>query len=170
MSPGEITLSIFVLAAFASVMVMLFTRTVFYAALALIVCLISIAGIYALLYAEFLAITQLVIYAGGVLVLILFGIMLTNRIAGKPLITESNHTVAGVIISFGMFLTLIVAYQQTSFNTAESPPVQGNHINQIGIELMSTYVAPFEIGGLLLLVCLIGAALMASSFKKNDNA
>lgn len=168
MSPGEITLSIFVFAAFASVMVMLFTRTVFYAALALIVCLISIAGIYALLNAEFLAITQLVIYAGGVLVLILFGIMLTNRIAGKPLITESNHTVAGVIIAFGMFLTLIIAYQQTSFNPIE-PPTQGNHINQVGIALMSTYVAPFEIGGVLLLVCLIGAALMASSFKKNDN-
>lgn len=170
MTSGIITLYIFVIAAVASVMVMLFTRTVFYAALALIACLISISGIYALLYAEFLAITQLIIYAGGVLVLILFGIMLTNRIAGKPLTTESNHKVAGVIIAFVMFLTLIIAYQQTSFNTVESLPMQGNHINQIGIELMSTYVAPFEIGGLLLLVCLIGAALMASSFKKKDNA
>jgi len=169
MSPGEITLYIFVVTAFASVIVMLLTRTVFYAALSLIVCLISIAGIYALLYAEFLAITQLVIYAGGVLVLILFGIMLTNRITGKPLLTESHHAVPGVIISLGMFLTLIIAYQQTSFNPAQPPPAQGNHINHIGIELMSTYVAPFEIGGVLLLVCLIGAALMASSFKKNGN-
>lgn len=148
---------------------MIFTRTVFYAALALIVCLISIAGIYALLYAEFLAITQLVIYAGGVLVLILFGIMLTNRISGKPLITESHHVIKSAIISVGMFLTLLVAYHKTSFNQGEPAPPQGNHMNKIGIELMSTYVAPFEIGGILLLVCLIGAALMASSFKKNDH-
>jgi NADH-quinone oxidoreductase subunit J len=169
MSSGNLTLYFFVLATVLSVMVMLFTRTVFYAALALIVCLISMAGIYALLYAEFLAITQLVIYAGGVLVLILFGIMLTNRIAGKPLLTESHHSVPGVVISVVLFFTLIVAYQQTSFTHVVTPPSMGNHINNIGIELMSTYVLPFEIGGVLLLVCLIGAALMASSFKKKDN-
>lgn len=169
MNPGQITLYIFVFVAITSVFVMIFTRTVFYAALALIVCLISIAGIYALLYAEFLAITQLVIYAGGVLVLILFGIMLTNRISGKPLITESHHVVISAIVSVGMFLTLLVAYQKTSFNQSESSAVPGNHINKIGIDLMSTYVAPFETGGILLLVCLIGAALMASSFKKNDH-
>jgi len=169
MSPGQITLYVFVLASITSVLVMIFTRIVFYAALALIVCLISIAGIYALLYAEFLAITQLVIYAGGVLVLILFGIMLTNRISGKPLITESHHIIKSAIISVGMFLILVIAYQKTSFNQVEPAPSQGNHINKIGIELMSTYVAPFEIGGILLLVCLIGAALMASSFKKNDH-
>lgn len=169
MNPGQVTLYIFVFTAILSVFVMIFTRTIFYAALALIVCLISIAGIYALLYAEFVAITQLIIYAGGVLVLILFGIMLTNRISGKPLISESHHVVISAIISIVMFLALIVAYQRTSFNQVDTAPTQGNHINKIGIELMSTYVAPFEIGGILLLVCLVGAALMASSFKKNDN-
>ncbi len=169
MNPGTISLYIFVFAAVTAVMVMLITRTVFFAALSLIACLISIAGIFALLYAEFLAITQLVIYAGGVLVLILFGIMLTNRISGKPLLTESQHVVKSVIISIGIFLMLMISYQKTSFNKLEPSPIQGNHINQIGIELMSTYLAPFEIGGILLLVCLIGASLMASSFKKNDN-
>lgn len=170
MSIATLTLYVFVCAAVVSVMIMLLTRTVFYAALSLIVCLISIAGIYALLQAEFLAITQLVIYAGGVLVLILFGIMLTNRIAGKPLQTESQHVIKSVIISLGMFLTLIIAEQKTSFPSQAPTPPQGNHIQQIGIEMMSTYVAPFEIGGVLLLVCLIGAALMASSFtKKNDH-
>lgn len=170
MSAGTITLYIFVFAVVISVITMLFTRTVFYAALALMVCLISVAGIYALLYAEFLAITQLVIYAGGVLILILFGIMLTNRIAGKPLLTESHHAVPGAIISIGMFVTLFIAYQKTSFNQSAPALAKGNHINQVGIELMSTFVAPFEIGGVLLLVCLIGAALTASSFKKNKNA
>jgi NADH:ubiquinone oxidoreductase subunit 6 (subunit J) len=169
MNPGAITLYVFVFTAALSVSVMLFTRTVFYAALALIACLISIAGIYALLYAEFMAITQLVIYAGGVLVLILFGIMLTNRITGKPLLTESNQVVPGVIISVGIFLLLLYAYQETSFNPVIPVPAQGNHIHHIGIELMTTYVAPFELGGVLLLVCLIGAALMASSFKKKDH-
>jgi NADH:ubiquinone oxidoreductase subunit 6 (subunit J) len=68
-----------------------------------------------------------------------------------------------------MFMLLLYAYQETSFNHMNPPPAQGNHINHIGIELMTTYVAPFELGGALLLVCLIGAALMASSFKKKDH-
>jgi NADH-quinone oxidoreductase subunit J len=150
-------------------MVMLLTRAIFYAALSLIVTLLSISGIYALLFAEFLAITQIVIYAAGVLVLILFGIMLTNRITGKPLIVQSHHTIIGLILSTAMFGLLLAAYPKTVFNPIESIPRQSNHINQIGIELMSTYVAPFELAGVLLLVCVIGAALMASSFKNNGH-
>jgi NADH:ubiquinone oxidoreductase subunit 6 (subunit J) len=169
MSQGNIFLYFFMFATFISVLVMLFTRTIFYAALALIGGLISVAGIYALLYAEFLAITQIVIYAGGILVLILFGIMLTNRITGKPLLMQSHHTFPGMIISMGIFFVLVVAYQKTSFHPMQTVLPQADHINQIGIALMSTYVAPFEIAGVLLLVCLIGAALMASSFNKNGN-
>jgi NADH:ubiquinone oxidoreductase subunit 6 (subunit J) len=169
MNQGTLFLYLFTIATFISVVIMLFTRTIFYAALALITCLISIAGIYALLYAEFIAITQIVIYAGGVIVLILFGIMLTNRIADKPLSVESHHRVAGVVVSLGIFVVLIFAYVNTRVTIAEDLPPPANHINQIGIQLMSTYVAPFEIAGVLLLLCLVGASLMASSFKKNDH-
>jgi NADH:ubiquinone oxidoreductase subunit 6 (subunit J) len=165
MNLSTLLLYLFISAAVISVLVMLFTRSIFYAALSLIVCLLSISGIYALLYAEFLAITQIVIYAAGVLVLILFGIMLTNRITGQPLMMQSHHSITGLIISLGMFGVLLLAYQKTLFNQVESMPLQGNHINHVGIELMSTFVAPFEVAGILLLVCVIGAALMASSFK-----
>lgn len=148
---------------------MLFTKTIFYAALSLIVTLLSISGIYALMYAEFLAITQIVIYAAGVLVLILFGIMLTNRISGKPLLMQSHHSIIGMMISMSLFASLIFAYLKTSLSQIGSSTLPGNHINHVGIELMSTYVAPFEIAGVLLLVCVIGAALMASSFNNNGN-
>ena len=170
MNPATLTLYVFVAAAVVSVVVMVLTRSVFFAALSLIVCLISVAGIYALLYAEFLAITQLIIYAGGVLVLILFGIMLTNQIDGKTQRTESHQVVPGLVVSIILFTTLIAAFDKTSFTQSDIVPAPGNHINTIGIELMSTYSVPFEIGGILLLVCLIGASLIASSFKKNDHA
>ncbi len=170
MSYGNLFLYLFMLSAFVSVAAMLFTRTIFFAALSLIVCLLSISGIFALLNAEFLAITQIVIYAGGVLVLILFGIMLTNKISGKPLLMEAHHSIPGMIISIVLFLLLVDAYQKTSFTATESIQLQSNHINHIGTNLMSTYVAPFEVAGLLLLVSLIGAALMASLTKKNNNA
>ncbi len=61
------------------VLIILFNKNLLYCALGLLLCLVSLAGIFGLLNAEFLAATQLMIYAGGVLVLILFGIMLTNR-------------------------------------------------------------------------------------------
>ncbi|MBK8291217.1 MAG: NADH-quinone oxidoreductase subunit J [Flammeovirgaceae bacterium] len=164
----EFVLYLFIVASVVSILIIILNRNVFYAALALLVCLISLAGIYALLNAEFLAITQLLIYVGGVMVLIIFGIMLTNRISGKPLYVKSQNWIAGISISVGLCAMIVYAYtpmtlQTSSANTAE------NHIQQIGKELMSTYAAPFELSGILLLVCLVGAALTASSFKKNTH-
>jgi len=103
------------------------------------------------------------------MILILFGIMLTNRIAGKPLRVESHHVKKSALISSLLMFVLIVAFQETTFYQGETI-FRKEHIKLIGIELLSKYVAPFEIAGLLLLVCLIGAALMASSVKKNHDA
>ncbi len=165
----EIILYLFIGSSIVSVLVMILNRNIFYGALALLVCLISLAGIYALLKAEFLAITQLLIYAGGVVVLLIFGIMLTNKISGKPLHTDSHNWLSGVLISTAILGILLVSFQQVDIITTSNDSLIGNHINKVGIELMSTYVAPFEVSGILLLVCLIGAALAASSFKKKPN-
>lgn len=162
----EIVLYIFIAASIASVLVMILSRNIFYGALALLICLISVAGIYALLQAEFLAITQLLIYAGGVLVLLIFGIMLTNKISGKPVLTDSHNWFSGIIISTSLLGVLLFSFQQVEIMSAQNNLNTSRHINTIGIELMSTYAAPFELSGVLLLVCLIGAALTASSFKK----
>lgn len=164
-----ITLYIFSALAIFSVVAMLLSRLVFHAALALLSCLISLAVIYGLLNAEFLAITQLIIYAGGVLVIILFGIMLTNRIAGKPLHTENQHTLPGVIIFIGFMSMFTLAFLKTDWKDTSANTTLPSSINHVGVELMSTYVAPFEIGGLLLLICLVGAALTASVFKKDNH-
>jgi len=165
----EIVLYIFIGASIASVLVMILNRNIFYGALALLICLISLAGIYALLQAEFLAITQLLIYAGGVLVLLIFGIMLTNKISGKPVLTDSHNWFSGIIISTSLLAVLVFSFQQVEILSVQNNLNTTRHINNIGIELMSTYAAPFELSGVLLLVCLIGAALTASSFKKKTN-
>lgn len=149
----------------ASVLLMIVHKNLMYAALGLMGCLISLAGIYALLHAEFLAATQLLIYAGGVLVLIIFGIMLTNRIAGKPLLTAATHWSFGITLSVGVASVLIISFHQTQFESRITSQVSMNS-QALGIELMSTYVAPFEVSGVLLLISLIGAAFTASWFKK----
>jgi len=165
----EIVLYLLVGFSVASVLVILFNRNVFYSALALLGCLISLAGIYGLLSAEFLAITQLLIYAGGVLILMIFGIMLTNRISGKALESKSHNWMPGILLTGSLLVVLVAAFKNSIIPSQTSNLNTVNPISQVGVELMSTYAAPFEVSGILLLVCLIGAAITASSFKKNAN-
>jgi NADH:ubiquinone oxidoreductase subunit 6 (subunit J) len=145
----------------------LFTKNVFYGALLLIVTLLSLAAIYILASAEFVAVTQILIYAGGVLVLIIFGVMLTSKISGKSLMIQDQYMFRGLFIGLTFFSILCVLISQTKFfiNPSNAENTKYNSINQIGILLMSDYVLPFEIAGILLLIALIGAAVIASSFN-----
>jgi NADH:ubiquinone oxidoreductase subunit 6 (subunit J) len=145
----------------------LFVKSVFQAALLLITCLLSLAGIFVLSSAEFVAVTQILIYAGGVLVLIIFGIMLTSRLAGKPLIVKNQYIFAGSLMAVFFSTVLIKLFSEQNFFQAETSVIKGseNPINRIGISLMSDYVLPLEIAGVLLLIALIGAAVTASSFN-----
>lgn len=142
-------------------------RNVFYGALLLIVCLLALAGIYVLAFAEFIAITQILIYAGGILVVIIFGIMLTTKISGKPLVVEHTYVFSGIITAGGCFAMLIYVLTKESFVslTAHLTPSPVKSIQQIGISMFSRYMLPFEIAGLLLLIALIGAAVIASTNK-----
>ena len=151
--------------AFASAVSILFTKNVFYAALFLIVCLLSIADIYIIANAEFLAVTQILIYAGGVLVLVIFGVMLTSKISGKPLAVENKNWFAGLLVGLFFMAILLNLFSKTIFynsNPIESKVVNTS-INQIGIHFTTDYALPFEVTGVLLLVALIGAAVVAST-------
>src|SRR5688572_7261275 len=91
------------------------TRNVFYGALLLIVCLLALAGIYILAFAEFIAVTQILIYAGGILVVIIFGIMLTSKISEKPMVVEHTFVFSGVLVASGCFGLLAYVLSQESF-------------------------------------------------------
>ena len=148
---------------------LIFIRNVFYGALLLIICLLALAGIYVLAFAEFIAITQILVYAGGILVVIIFGIMLTTKISGKPLIVEHAYVFSGALAGILFFLLLSYFIMKESFLNSDSTIAQSNltGVNTIGIGLMSDFVLPFEVAGILLLVALIGAAVIASSTKSN---
>jgi NADH:ubiquinone oxidoreductase subunit 6 (subunit J) len=145
---------------------MVFIKNVYYAALLLIVCLLSLAGIYILAFAEFVAVTQILIYAGGILVLIIFGIMLTAKISGKPLVVEHQYQLVGSAVGVIFFILLATQFSSTTFYQTNTPvSSEYTSVNTIGILLMSDYVLPFEVVGVLLLIALIGAAVVASSFS-----
>jgi NADH:ubiquinone oxidoreductase subunit 6 (subunit J) len=153
-----------VLAALAALGVLL-TKNVFYGALLTIVCLLALAGIYILAYAEFVAIAQILIYAGGILVVILFGIMLTSRISGKPLVVTNRNVFAGSLAAVLLFLLLTKAFQGMTlpYPSMNLPAPNPAGITQVGVNLMTVFVLPFEIAGILLLVALIGAAVTATA-------
>ncbi|RAV99813.1 NADH-quinone oxidoreductase subunit J family protein [Pseudochryseolinea flava] len=145
----------------------LFVRNVFYGALLLICCLLAIAAVFVFNHAEFVAVTQILVYAGGVLVLIVFGIMLSARHGGKPLVVSHNYLISGVLLSLSILGILIYAISKTVWPSPTALTTQEINIEKVGVHIMSDYLLPFEIAGVLLLVALIGAIAMASSKSKS---
>jgi NADH-quinone oxidoreductase subunit J len=164
MNPVEIMFYVFVFIALAGVIGILLTRNVFKGALFLLMCLLSIAALYVMLSAEFVAITQILIYAGGIVVVLIFGIMLTTRISGKPLLVTNSNIFSGALVSIALLAVLInlIAYNPLSA-TLQTAPVAG--LENIGINFMTSHALPFEVAGVLLLVALIGAAVVTSFMK-----
>jgi NADH:ubiquinone oxidoreductase subunit 6 (subunit J) len=142
----------------ASALGVLVARTVLNAALSLMACLLAIACIYIVLSAEFLAIVQILVYAGGILLLIIFGIMVTGR---DQDVRPASHVPT---IVMGLTLTSLFWWSLINWRHGELS-LTDRTVQTIGIELMTTYAAPFEFSGLLILVSMIGAMIVAS-FKK----
>ncbi|MFN8336597.1 MAG: NADH-quinone oxidoreductase subunit J [Cyclobacteriaceae bacterium] len=168
MNLTEVALYAFEILAGAAALAILFVRNVFHAALLLIVCLTSLAGVFVIYNAEFIAVTQILVYAGGVLVLIIFGVMLSSRITGKPLLVSNQYLLPASLIGILSAMIFIKLFMQQHFYQHPGA-IPGNRISQTGITLMSDYVLPFEIAGILLLIALLGAAVIASSFNPKSN-
>jgi len=141
-------------------------RNLFRAALGLALCLFGVAALYFFLEAEFLAVTQLLVYVGAILTLIIFGVMLTARIA-DPTVARWNKQAGwagGLALVLGLGLASILL--KTSWPAAPSrggsPPVQ---LATLGRTLISTYLLPFELLSILLLGALIGAIVVARKEK-----
>lgn len=152
----------FIVLAAVSAGAILFSKNVFKSALFLLTCLLSVAALYVLSFAEFLAVTQILIYAGGILVVIIFGIMLTTRLSGRPLIVDNTNLFGGIIAGLGLFWLLVYNLPP---GTPGEQSVNPENIDVTGLVLFRDYSLPFEIAGILLLVALIGAAVITSHLK-----
>jgi NADH-quinone oxidoreductase subunit J len=162
MTPLAIITYVLAIVAAISAVAILIVKEVFHAALLLIVCLLCIAGIFVTFNAEFLAVVQLIVYAGGVLLLIIFGIMLTVRDRSASLSnTTQNHVISGVIALalLSMFVYALGGSASSAYPQSLSPEV-------IGINLVTRFMMEFELAGVLLLVSLIGAIVAATNLKR----
>lgn len=161
---------VFAVIAALGAMSILWTRNVFYGAIGLIGALIAVAGVFVFSQAEFIAVSQLLVYAGGILVVMVFAIMLTSRIAGKPLAVSSGRWSSGILA--GMVALGALAYylfQEPFVPTGTNDLGQTDSVARLGVSLMTDFVLPLEISGVLLLVALLGAAVIISSIKSTQS-
>jgi NADH-quinone oxidoreductase subunit J len=138
-------------------------RNPVHAALALIVTLLSLAGFYLMLYAPFVAGVQIVLYAGGIMVLFLFVIMLVNLEQNIREYQFNRQWFVGTVAALALGALLLFVYQRGSniFPRQLAAMPEAQNTQQVGSMLYTTYMFPFEIASLLLLVAIVGAVVMA---------
>lgn len=146
-----------------SAVAILLSKNIVRSAVWLLGTLGAVAGLYLLLAANYLAAIQLIIYAGGILVLIVFGVMLT---AQRPLVrfeTRPNEVALAAAVGLVLFAGLLAAIFGQPWPTLPeaTPSAQVAPVRTIGTELLTTYLVPFELVSVLLLAVMIGAAYLA---------
>lgn len=165
MNPVATTFFFYFLAALAIITAILtITRkNPVHSALALIFTLLSVAGLYLMLYAPFVAGVQIVLYAGGIMVLFLFVIMLVN-IERAELEERFNKQwfVAGLTaVLLGGMILFVLRNGHNIFPANVVSMPEAENTQKVGLLLYQNYLMPFEIASLLLLVAIVGAVVMA---------
>ena len=144
------------------------TRNIVYGALFLLVSLSGVAGLFVVLFAEFLALVQLLIYGGAIVIVILFALMLT-RATDFSVATEHRRWPVAAIVSVALFGLLAGAAVADSgeYNTYTR---SGIGIEELGVGLFENWAVPFEVASIVLLVALIGAIVIGRSGDDEDGA
>jgi NADH-quinone oxidoreductase subunit J len=144
----------------ASATVVAFSRNIVYSAFSLVGTFGGVAGIYVMLGADFVAAVQVLIYVGGILVLILFAVMLTHRIAEVHLTNRSVGKIPALIVTGLVIALLVTTILESSWNKADKV-AHAPTTAQIGELFLKDYLLPFELASIVLLVALIGAVVIS---------
>lgn len=163
----EVILFIFfaLLALFASVMVITRKNPVL-SAVYMVLNFFALAGLYLLLNAQFIAVVQIIVYAGAIMILFLFVLMLLNQRSEENLLSYKKPLkifaiIISVIVLFQLAYIIFLSKPSAAITPELQKSVQAGTVNQIGRELYLNYVLPFEAAGFLLLAAAIGALILA---------
>jgi NADH-quinone oxidoreductase subunit J len=181
MTPEAAIFYLFAILTVGSAAVVVFARSLIYSAFALLFTFFGVGGLYLLLGADFLAATQLLVYVGGILVLLLFGVMLTHKLYDLDLKSETHQRFPAAFIAGGLLILLVCPRLSFTlpflgrrtieglFHRAEWAVGPGRALGpttgDIGALFMGRYLLPFEAASILLLVALMGAALIVRRRK-----
>ncbi len=148
-----------------SAVMVVFARSIIYSAFSLLFTLFGISAMYVYLSADFLAVTQIVVYVGGILILLLFGVMLTNKITQERLLTDVFNLIPSFLIMLAIMGSLFYTFlYRAKWQGGEQRTT--TVVEPIGYELITNYLLPFEIVSILLFVAMIGAAYISRSERK----
>ncbi len=181
LGPGQPQLIFWVLSAviLVSAIGVVSARNLVHAAMLLALCFVAVGGIFILQNAEFLAAVQVLVYAGGIVTLIIFAIMLSESITGKKIVTQNRQSVAALAVAVMMAIVMVAILLYDREGQFVGPmrwwltpernefPAESN-VQLIGRSLMSTYTLAFWIASIILMVAMIGSLILARS-EKDDN-
>ncbi len=149
----------------------LFTRNLMYAAFALFLAFVGVAALYVFLGADFLAVAQIMIYVGGILILLIFGIMLTlpRKSTGESNYVEVRNggLFTGILVAGALLFLLSKMLFTAEFLLNAPPATTQSTLKAIGFELMTSHLFPFELAAVILLVALVGASYLALNRKES---
>jgi len=135
-------------------------RNLFHAALALVLALLGIAAAYLSLKAEFMAIIQVLLYVGAIMVLVIYAIMLTHNLTDRTVRQSNKQSLPAFIALAFLNILFISAVTKTSWNISEEAMTAVVNAKTLGVALMTEYVLPFEISSVVLIVALVGAIIL----------
>lgn len=148
-----------------SAIIVAFSRNIVYSTFALLGAFMGVVGIYVLLAADFVAMVQLLVYVGGILVLTLFAVMLTQGIGDVTISNRAVGLVPALAVTIAAGLVMLYAVLRTPWYKGV-PPMVAPTTYGIGNALLGPYVLPFEIASLVLLAALVGAVVISRGAAK----
>jgi len=199
LSPQLVVFAVLALVTLGSAVLVVTLRRVTHAALALLPCFIGIAGLYGYLNAGFMLAMQIIIYAGGILVLVLFAIFLLERRIEGPMVAASHHVPAGVAAA-GLLAVILVlllhgepwqarrlpapepelglaagaappGFEYRFFGYGPDSHTQGEaNTQRTGLYFLTYHLLPFELTSVVLLVAMVGAILLARKRSAEEEA
>jgi len=143
-----------------SALAVVLSKNLFHAVLWLALALTGTAGVFLLLNAEFLAAVQLLLYAGGIITVVVFAIVVTERLVGERLSQTSRGIVSGALVAVGLLVVIVNTLMQRQLPLTPLPQLD-DLTRRIGEQVLTTYVLPFELLALLMLAAMLGAIYFA---------
>ena len=161
----DVIFYLFAIITLVSASLVVSSKNIVHSAFYLLFTFFGVAGIYALLGADFVAVVQLLVYVGGILILILFGVMLTNKISNVDLRTGTIHILPAAI-GVGMLWGALTAVMTKSSWFNQKAATSEFSAPFLGRMLTTDYVLIFELLGILLLIALVASASIARREKE----
>ena len=160
MTPDVVAFWVLAALLVGSAMAVVLSKNLFHAVLWLALALSGTAGVFLLLNAEFLAAVQLLLYAGGVVTIVVFAIVVTERLVGERLSQTNRGVVTGGVVAAGLLSIIVNTLTRRELPSTPRPQT-GDLTRLVGEQVLTTFVMPFELLALLMLAAMLGAIYFA---------